>query len=718
MAFELEALVGHLYVAGGRTIKTNPPGALCEVAPKRAARGREIETFFVLVLPSGNIAPNTFYEQMALMAAERYFSNTGSVTAALRDVYNTLNSNLYEHNSSGRRHYEANMITVVLRGTELFTARAGAATMILRYSGTNQTIPSPLTDEESLYKPPLGVQPMPDVEMTRFTVDRNTRMVLADANILEITDENITQALVGSNIERVLDDFRTLVTLQIQMMVVEFVPPEEPVAVAAATGQSSAIITAEIAASRARSINRDSEARITEAIAAVTVTRPDTPWERVRKRIREGLASVARTAGSSLTALGNAAGKVLGTEAPPAEKRRTILFMRGAVIGIPVIAIAVIMLSWVMNVGQTAYEECVGRAVTAGDFARSIANNAPTSVIAAWQGTLTIVSECEGLRPDVPDPTLQQIRLDAQTVIDQLNDIQRREPILIDAIPDANIREVLLQGLDLYAFDSSTNIIYRLQLQDDGLGLRAARQPIANMRTGARVEGNTIGTLIGIAFDEMNSRIVTLDTTGLLVSCRPAFINQCEAKRLLASETWVNPIRFAMWQGNVYVLDTGVGQLWRYEPTGGNYPSQPTEYFLSASRPNLPGALDFAIGSSGSGQIRGNVYVLYNDGTITAHRGGDPLPFTFANFREGQEMHVVTAQAMFLNDSPIDTGFYFASRPSRTIYETTAAGTWVATYRTNDEALFELLNDVAVDAEQGVIYAASGNSIFALQKRP
>jgi hypothetical protein len=717
MAFELEALVGHLYVAGGRTIKTNPPGALCEVAPKRAARGREIETFFVLVLPSGNIAPNTFYEQMALMAAERYFSNSGSVTAALRDVFNTLNSNLYEHNSSGRKHYEAHMIAVVLRGTELFVARAGAATMILRHSGANKTIPQSLSDEEALYKPPLGVQPMPDVEMSRFNVDRSTRMLLADANILEITEENLTQALLGNTIERVLDDFKTLVTLQIQLMAVEFVTPEEPVAVPVATGQSSAVIAAELAAARARTINRDTEARITEAVEAVTVPAPDSPRQRLKQRARDGASTLARTTGSSLTALGNAAGKVLGTEEQPEKKRRNSTMLTAAAIGVPVTIIAVILLSWVLNVGQTVYEECVSRAVTAADFARSIADNPPTSIIAAWQGTLTIVNECETLRPETPDPTLQQIRTDAQSVIDQLNNIQRRDPLLIDAIPDANIRELILQGLDLYAFDSNTNIVYRMQLQDSGLGLRAARQPIANMRAGARVEGNTVGTLIGIAYDEANSRIVALDSAGLLISCRPAFINQCEAKRLLATETWVNPIRFAMWQGNVYVLDTGVGQLWRYEPTGGNYPSQPTEYFRSASRPELSKALDFAIGSSGSGQIRGNVYVLYNDGTLSAHRSGEPLPFTFANFREGQEMHVVTAQAMFLNDSPIDTGFYFASRPSRTIYETTAAGTWVATYRAGNEALFELLNDVAVDAEQGIIYAASGNSIFAVEKR-
>src|SRR5688572_27191406 len=185
MAFELEALVGHLFVVGGRTIKTTPPGALCEVAPKKAARGRELDTFFTLVLPAGNVAPNTFYEQMALMAAERYFSSTGSVTSALREVFNTLNSNLFEHNASGRKRYEAHMIAAVMRGKDLYIGRSGAATLVLRHNGETRTVPDSLSDDAKLYKPSLGVQPIPEVEMSRLLLDSGTRMLLADSTIRE-----------------------------------------------------------------------------------------------------------------------------------------------------------------------------------------------------------------------------------------------------------------------------------------------------------------------------------------------------------------------------------------------------------------------------------------------------------------------------------------------------------------------------------------------------
>src|SRR5687767_7983186 len=128
MAFDFEALVGHLYVVGGRSLSAQPPGMLVEVAPRKAARGREMDTIFVLVTPSGDAtAPSAFYDQMAQVSAERYFNSTGSVTAGLRTVFNTINEDLTEHNSGGsKKRYEANILAAVLRDDEVFLARVGS----------------------------------------------------------------------------------------------------------------------------------------------------------------------------------------------------------------------------------------------------------------------------------------------------------------------------------------------------------------------------------------------------------------------------------------------------------------------------------------------------------------------------------------------------------------------------------------------------------------
>lgn len=727
MAFELEALVGHMYVAGGRTIKTTPPGSLCEVAPKRAVRGREIDTLFILVLPSGNIAPNTFYEQMSLMAAERYFSSTGSVTSAMRDVFNTLNNNLFEHNTSGRKHYEANMMMAVMRSTDLYVARAGAATLVLRYSGETKTVPESLTDDDKLFKPPLGVQPIPEIEMSRFVVDSGTRMILADASIAEITEEKLNQALVASNIEEVLDDFKLLVTLQIQMMLVEFVPPEQAVMVPAATGQSSAVISAEVAAARAKTASQQVKAitdeQLLETGASDVKERPKrpSPQKRLKERSQKGIIAVSRSIGHSLLRIGNLARLIFGSDSTPGQRRRNTTLIALAVFAIPTILVATVMFSWVGDVGETVYEECVGRSNEAAGVARNLQNQQPdsrTSILTAWTATLTIIDECKGYRPDFVDISLNTIRDEAQLAVDTISGITRRNTRTIWASQDedANIRELVLQGVDtIYAFDNANSVVHRLQLNESGSDV-ISQQPMQFMTIGARVEGNTVGRIIGIAYDRQRDRITALDENGVLVTCRPLSINQCDSQQLVGFELITNPVRIVFWTNNLYILDTGSEQIWRYQPIGttDNYANDPTEYYQGASRPpNIDQAVDFAIGSPTS-NIDGHVYTLFNDGTMAHYYSGDNVGFTFRGIPDGLETPDQTStQAMFLNDSNLGTGFYVISRPLRTIYYFTTAGTFQAAYRVQNEALFERINDVVADPEQNLVYVASGNGILA-----
>ena len=129
--------------------------------------------------------------------------------------------------------------------------------------------------------------------------------------------------------------------------------------------------------------------------------------------------------------------------------------------------------------------------------------------------------------------------------------------------------------------------------------------------------------------------------------------------------------------------------------------------------PNLDQAVDFAIGSPNS-NINGNVYTLLNNGTMSRYFSGNAEGFIFSGFPPGLESpSETTTQAMFLNDSNLFTGFYVISRPLRTVYYTTTAGTFQNAYRLQDESLFERINDVVADPEQNIVYIASGNGVLA-----
>ncbi len=247
MAFDFEALVGHLYVVGGRSLSTQPPGMLVEVAPKKAARGRELDTIFVLVTPSGDVtAPAAFYDQMANLAAERYFNSSGGVTAGLRTVFNSLNQDLVDHNGEGKRHYEANLVCSVLKDNELFLARAGAGVALYRHMGEMQPFPTDFSNDEVLYGPPLGVQPVPDIKMTRYGVMQGSRLVMSDSRLADLDMGRMTAALCTNEISDVLAGYKEIVSAQMTLMAIEFVPPETP---------SPASVKDERSSSRAPSAN-------------------------------------------------------------------------------------------------------------------------------------------------------------------------------------------------------------------------------------------------------------------------------------------------------------------------------------------------------------------------------------------------------------------------------------------------------------------------------
>jgi hypothetical protein len=718
MAFELEALVGHLYLAAGKVIKTTPPGALCEVAPRKAARGRETDTFFALVVPSGQNAPVSFYEQMAMMAAERYFSTTGSITSALRDVLNSLNNNLFEHNASGRKPYEASMVCAVLRDRELYLARTGSAAAILRYSGSLHNLPDDPRNDEALFLPPLGVRPIPEVQMKRLTVDVGSRLILCDSAIAEVTEDKLQQALASASIEGVLDDLRLLLTGSAQVMVMEFVPPETPAPMSVVAGESSKAISAEIHAREKAAALPPSSDSPPEGAEAPAPNKMPAPKSRERKpnllvrAWRSVLGGIVGIVGALFSALGRLLGKLFGRSVNQPRVRYSAAFLTTFVFGLPLLIVGAVVISWATGIGETRFEECVQDALNAAQLARSIDSSNPQSVLQTWEATLLKVNECEELRPN--DLTLASLRQEGLDVSDKLNNIQRRQAIPVITLPNAALQTLLIQGLDIYAFDSANAIVYRLQLGQDGTSLSGSAQPIVNMRRGATVSGLVLGNIIGIAWDDQFNSVVALDDAGVLVRCPPRFIMECNAQRLLASEIWGTPAGITIWQGNLYVLDKGASQIWRYQPAGGNYSTAPTEYFTTDVRPNMANAVDFAISTAGN--TRGAVYILYQDGIMSRHFGGETQPFSFAGFPEGLELNQATVSAFYLNDSPIDTAFYLTSQAKRTLYETSVAGSFIATYRITQENLFASLTDIVADPAQGILYVASGNTIFAVRK--
>lgn len=694
MAFELEALVGHLYIFSGRAIRVNPPGALVEAAPHSAARAREGDTFFTLVVPSGYIAPTTFYEQMAKLAAERYFNAGGSVTIALRTMFQALNRNLYEHNRAGQQEYEASVIVAILHEQDVYVGRVGPVVSALHTNSLTLTFPEDLSDDEPLFSAPLGVLPEPEVKMVRYAVNAGTRLLLSDANAADIPADELDSILTESDIEKALEGLRKAIRVQGQLMLVELVPPEFESPMSAAPGASSTEINARLADAR---IQIEAEQQLGQSRRQVN--RGDLA--------RRAQAKAARRAAGGLQLLSRLFDRFL----PPSDSDSERGFSSGAItlaaLLIPIVIVVIVVLSWVPNIGETDFDQCLTRLQEAANLARTIDTNDRRGVLSAWNAALLVVEGCEELRPS--DPTVRSMREEAQNIIDMLNNIQRRTATALAAFPNASITRLRLQGLDMYALDANSNLVYRIKLNDEGAGV-VQQEPVPNMRLGAAVQGLSIGQIVDIAFDDLSGELALIDEKGTLVRCSPQFIMDCNAQRILAVDQWQKPIALTIWNRRLYILDSEGGQIWRYDPSGGSYVSAPREYFAGESRRNLRNVVDFTISQ------RGTVYILYDDGVMKSYIGGYEQPFAFSGFNVGSEPDVVTTQGFALNDSPFQPAFFIISRPARTLFETTLAGTFIDSYQVFERDKLALLSSIAVYPAQNILYVASGNSIFAIQK--
>lgn len=712
MAYELEALVGHIYLVGGRTISTPPPGALVEVAPRKAARAREGETFFCLVLPiGGKPAPPVFYEEMAALAAERYFDGTSSVTAALRDVISHLNENLYAHNTTSASRYEASMVCAALRGTELYIAKAGAGAAIIRSRGELLPFPTAFDNTEALGGTPMGALSVVEPRMTRYIVNAGTRFLLGDPMLASIPMDELEDALSRADLSEVLvklrerfgvDRFGRVTTA---VLAAECAAPDLPTDLPVRAAESTASLSARAARFDAGAV--DPGLTTPNALTGETIpARRDAAQE-----TRFVAGAIAGTAAAAVGGVNKVLDKVipLPDENAPPKKGSGV----GLAVLIPLAVVVLVIALWLTGTGESEFDLCVRQAQSAATTARGIASSDVTGTLTGWRAVIQVVSECNRLRAD--DPQMMNLMMEARAIVDTLMRIERRDVTLIETFPNAEISRLLLQGSDLYALDSRNQQVYRVTLATDGMAIiPGTRQPLPAMRRGGVIQQYTVGDLIDIGWTDtatgfsQGNVIVALDRNGLLIDCAPRFLGDCNAQRVLGTETWVAPKSITFWQGRMYVLDPGANQLWRYDPLGGSFPNAPTEYFTGEGRPDIRSAVDVSIDDGGY------VYILFANGSIRRFRGGRDEPFGYANFPANAPPS--SALAFFLNTNPVRQGIFMVDQQSRTIYEITLAGTFIAAFRPQNEDLFAQLSDVAVDTGQEIIYAASGNGVLALRR--
>ena len=123
----------------------------------------------------------------------------------------------------------------------------------------------------------------------------------------------------------------------------------------------------------------------------------------------------------------------------------------------------------------------------------------------------------------------------------------------------------------------------------------------------------------------------------------------------LATEEWRTPVAFDNFNNNLYVLDPGANTIFKYQWTAGGYELGPTSYLDPRDEIDISDAIDFA--------IDGDIYVLFDDGSIRKLSGGSEVGFSIS----GLEGEALRATRIFTD---VDSeSLYLADRANKRIVE-------------------------------------------------
>ena len=370
--------------------------------------------------------------------------------------------------------------------------------------------------------------------------------------------------------------------------------------------------------------------------------------------------------------------------------------MAGLALAILLIVVAVTVWAWVTYGTTMRNREVLEQAQACIQQAETTAD--PAVARAQWKTCLAILEEVE----DVPEATAMRER--AQTALETLDRVRRVEPVLLwDFGESFRPRRLIVSEPFLFVLDGVGENLYRLTLNGSRNGVEEQGEIAPLLRQGQAVDQREVARLVDIVWAaaeggrsaagllalEEGETLVVVDAWGM------------QRVTLAKAPDQGSSVAMATFDGRLYLLDPAGGQIWRYLPEGEGYPGRPEPYFaVSPPRP-LDGARDLA--------IDGNVYVLFDDGTVEKFFKGEEVAFEVTGVPEPEPRFV----ALVVDPSQQDGPVVLADAAGERLVVLQADGSFVEQVRAEGEA-FQSLQMVARDPLSGRLYVLAGGRLYVL----
>jgi hypothetical protein len=723
---ELEAVYGHLNVHDGKRLEGAPPGVLVETqSPSaRTARGRDRDTLLVhLTLTSRETPPAALYQNVLEALVEAFYLSSGSVTAALRKAIRAANEYLMRHNirMEGIDKQHGGITCAVLREEEVFIAQAGPALAFIAHQGQLERLPPRPPGDAS----PLGISYGVDTRFYHSWVHPGDVLLLAEPSFERHSDQAVGSAVIYEGISTGINNLAKMMgnDRHARLLLVEFSadrlrrpPPPGRAATADEVVKPSV-----------------PEAILTPMPPAEGPPEPDRPAGQPadtppRSAARIDVGEGVRKAASGL-ALGVArviggVGQVLGrlfsegaAEGQAVKKDRgpSPVALATLAVLIPIVVGLIVVAVYTQRGRAEQFLELLVEMEQESLLAQDAAGD-PAAARAHWERVMEMSDEALRLRP--AHDVVLQFRRQSRDALDVLDEVTRLAVHSLykyqgqGGTPSA----LTVQSLAVYVLDDGVDYVYKHLLESD-------LQPVGEIGPETllfkqqAVGGDAIGELVDLIWFPRSGEIredtvAILDSSGLLLNYRPSW-GDVLSLQLRTPAAWSNPVAMAVYGDNLYVLDVGAGEVWKFNAQDGGYPDEPTAYRFDLNEDGNP-TNDVALAEMVDMTIDrdGNLYLLKSDGEVFKFFGGERKPFLLADLKEP----LVAPTAIFCSLIGLNPFCYIADPGSGRIVQVTPQGLFWAQYRAKGADLadpFAQIRDIYVhEMPLLLIYATSGDNLL------
>lgn len=279
-------------------------------------------------------------------------------------------------------------------------------------------------------------------------------------------------------------------------------------------------------------------------------------------------------------------------------------------------------------------------------------------------------------RPGSASAVLSSLRDDLAAASDDIGLIHRNIPetyLHTSLLREGTIGSSLVDGKDqLLVVDRDRRVVFSVDPKQRSGLVRAAAAQLADARS---VAGNEAGV-----FALTNTSVVD-------VGADPP-------KDVITDEeqTWGEPIKIMMYSDNVYVIDRGRSEVYRYSDTGEEF-GERDRWFAPGITPDLSQLVDAA--------IDGSVWFLFKDGSVRQYVHGTPTSFRHEPF-----------------DDAVDPAFLSVPQDGTRVWVLDrGAGRITAYDRETGEYAGQWVTDAARDALGFVVNEEAGRIFFLIREQ-